>query len=158
METRGVVAEWDAVASRMIVNGATKVTFFNRRTLAAMMQMPESAIDLIELDVGGGFGVRGEFYPEDFLIPFVARKLNRPVKWIEDRLEHLQAANHSREIDCELEIACRRDGTISACAERSSATWVPIRGPIPAWCRQRRRSSCTGPTASRRSKSRLSPL
>jgi carbon-monoxide dehydrogenase large subunit len=112
METRGVVAEWDAATGRLIVNGATKVTFFNRRVLAAMMQLPESAIDLIELDVGGGFGVRGEFYPEDFLIPFVARKLNRPVKWIEDRLEHLQATNHSREIDCELEIACRRDGTI----------------------------------------------
>jgi aerobic carbon-monoxide dehydrogenase large subunit len=112
METRGVVAEWDAAAQRLIVKGATKVTFFNRRVLAAMLQMPESAIDLIELDVGGGFGVRGEFYPEDFLIPFVARKLRRPVKWIEDRLEHFQAANHSREIDCELEIACRRDGTI----------------------------------------------
>jgi carbon-monoxide dehydrogenase large subunit len=112
METRGVVAEWDAAAGRLIVNGATKVTFFNRRALAAMMQMPESAIDLIELDVGGGFGVRGEFYPEDFLIPFAARKLGRPIKWIEDRLEHMQAANHSREIDCELEIACRRDGTI----------------------------------------------
>ena len=112
METRGVVAEWDAGAGRLIVNGATKVTFFNRRALAAMMQMPESAIDLIELDVGGGFGVRGEFYPEDFLIPFAARKLDRPIKWIEDRLEHMQAANHSREIDCELEIACRRDGTI----------------------------------------------
>ena len=97
---------------RLIVNGATKVTFFNRRALAAMMQMPESAIDLMELDVGGGFGVRGEFYPEDFLIPFAARKLGRPIKWIEDRLEHMQAANHSREIDCELEIACRRDGTI----------------------------------------------
>jgi len=114
METRGVVAEWDAAAERLIVNGATKVTFFNRRALAAMMQMPESAIDLIELDVGGGFGIRGEFYPEDFLIPFAARKFKRPVKWIEDRLEHLQAANHSREIDCELEIACRRDGTIVA--------------------------------------------
>ena len=112
METRGVVAEWDAAAGRLIVNGATKVTFFNRRALAAMMQMPESAIDLMELDVGGGFGVRGEFYPEDFLIPFAARKLGRPIKWIEDRLEHMQAANHSREIDCELEIACRRDGTI----------------------------------------------
>ena len=112
METRGVVAEWDADAGRLIVNGATKVTFFNRRALAAMMQMPESAIDLMELDVGGGFGVRGEFYPEDFLIPFAARKLGRPIKWIEDRLEHMQAANHSREIDCELEIACRRDGTI----------------------------------------------
>ena len=112
METRGVVAEWDAAAGRLIVNGATKVTFFNRRALAAMMQMPESAIDLMELDVGGGFGVRGEFYPEDFLIPFAARKLGRPIKWIEDRLEHMQATNHSREIDCELEIAFRRDGTI----------------------------------------------
>ena len=112
METRGLVAEWDETRSHLVVTGATKVTFFNRRALAAMMQMPESAIDLIEVDVGGGFGVRGEFYPEDFLIPFAARKLNRAVKWIEDRLEHLQATNHSREIDCELEIACRRDGTI----------------------------------------------
>src|SRR6185437_15080513 len=57
METRGVVAEWDAAAERLIVNGATKVTFFNRRALAAMMQMPESAIDLIELDVGGGLSI-----------------------------------------------------------------------------------------------------
>jgi carbon-monoxide dehydrogenase large subunit len=114
METRAVIAEWDAGGSRLIVNAATKVTFFNRRTLARMMDLPESAIDLIEIDVGGGFGVRGEFYPEDFLIPFVARKLGRPIKWIEDRREHLLATNHSREIDCELEIACRRDGTILA--------------------------------------------
>jgi carbon-monoxide dehydrogenase large subunit len=112
METRGLIAEWDAAAARLVVNGATKVTFFNRRTLAAMMDLPEKAIDLIELDVGGGFGVRGEFYPEDFLIPFASRKVERPVKWIEDRLEHLQSANHSREIDCELEIACTRDGKI----------------------------------------------
>lgn len=112
LETRGIVAEYDAAADRLIVSGATKVNFFNRRALAAMLQMPETDIDLIELDVGGGFGVRGEFYPEDFLIPFAARKLNRPVKWIEDRSEHLQAINHSREIDCQLEIACRRDGTI----------------------------------------------
>src|SRR4029079_17828834 len=112
METRGLVAEWDDVAGRLVVTGATKVTFFNRRTLAKMLGMPESAIDLIEVDVGGGFGVRGEFYPEDFLIPFAARKLKRPVKWIEDRLEHLQATNHSREIDCELEIACSREGKI----------------------------------------------
>ncbi len=114
METRGLVAEWDAANERLVVTGATKVTFFNRRALAAMMQMPESAIDFIEIDVGGGFGVRGEFYPEDFLIPFAARMTRRPVKWIEDRTEHLQAANHSREIDCELEIACRHDGTILA--------------------------------------------
>ena len=114
METRGVIAEWDDVKGRLIVTAATKVTFFNRRHLARMMGLAEDAIDMIEIDVGGGFGVRGEFYPEDFLIPFAARHLKRPIKWIEDRREHLLAANHSREIDCDLEIACRRDGTILA--------------------------------------------
>ena len=69
---------------------------------------------MIENDVGGGFGNRGEFYPEDFLIPFAARHVRRPVKWIEDRREHLIAANHARECDCEIEIACRKDGTILA--------------------------------------------
>jgi len=112
LETRAVVAEWDDAGGRLVVSGATKVTFFNRRALARMLDLPESAIDLIELDVGGGFGVRGEFYPEDFLIPFAARRLGRPVKWIEDRREHFLSTNHSRQIDCELEIACRRDGTI----------------------------------------------
>ncbi|HET9715975.1 MAG TPA: xanthine dehydrogenase family protein molybdopterin-binding subunit [Pseudolabrys sp.] len=112
METRGLIAEWDAVRAHLTVTAATKVNFINRRTLAAMLQLDEHDIDMIELDVGGGFGVRGEFYPEDFLIPFAARRVGRPVKWIEDRREHLLATNHSREIDCELEIACRRDGTI----------------------------------------------
>ena len=112
LETRGVIAEWNG--GRLTVTAATKVTFFNRRVLARMMELPEDEVDLIEIDVGGGFGVRGEFYPEDFLIPFAARRLRQPVKWIEDRREHLLAANHSREIDCDLEIACRRDGTITA--------------------------------------------
>ena len=74
--------------------------------------MPESKIHFIEPDVGGGFGIRGEFYPEDFLIPFAAMKVGKPVKWIEDRLEHLVSANHSREVLCEIEIAAKRDGTI----------------------------------------------
>ena len=97
---------------RLTVFGATKVLFFNRRMLAPMLGVAEHAIDMIELDVGGGFGVRGEFYPEDFLIPFAARLVGRPVKWIEDRREHLMATNHSREVDCDLEIACTRDGII----------------------------------------------
>jgi carbon-monoxide dehydrogenase large subunit len=112
MEPRGLLAEWDAASGRLVVMGAAKVPFFNRRTLAAMMQLPESAVDLIENDVGGGFGARGEFYPEDFLIPFAARHIGRPVRWIEDRREHLIAMNHAREADCEVEIACARDGTI----------------------------------------------
>ena len=71
-------------------------------------------IEMIENDVGGGYGARGEFYPEDFLIPFAARHVNRPVKWIEDRRENLMAMNHAREEECDLEIACARDGTILA--------------------------------------------
>jgi aerobic carbon-monoxide dehydrogenase large subunit len=112
MEPRGVLAEWDAVQGRMTVLGAAKVPFFNRDTLAAMLGLALTDVDLIENDVGGGFGARGEFYPEDFLIPFAARHVRRPVRWIEDRREHLTAMNHAREADCEVEIACRRDGTI----------------------------------------------
>jgi len=114
MEPRGVLAEWDAAHGRLTVSGASKVAFFNRGILAAQMGLAEDAIDMVENDVGGGFGVRGEFYPEDFLIPFAARFADRPVKWIEDRREHLIAANHAREAECELQIACRYDGTILA--------------------------------------------
>ncbi|MBA4790466.1 MAG: xanthine dehydrogenase family protein [Rhizobiales bacterium] len=114
METRGLVAEFDPASRRLVVTGAAKVPFFNRKALAGMLGLPLEAVDLIEVDVGGGFGVRGEMYPEDVLIPFAALRLGRPVKWIEDRREHLLACNHSREIDCTLSIACDRDGTMLA--------------------------------------------
>jgi carbon-monoxide dehydrogenase large subunit len=112
LEPRGLLAEWDAAAGRLTVMGAAKVPFFNRRTVAQMMGLSEAAVDLIENDVGGGFGARGEFYPEDFLIPFATRHVGRPVMWVEDRREHLIAMNHARQMDCEVEIACKRDGTI----------------------------------------------
>jgi carbon-monoxide dehydrogenase large subunit len=112
MEARGLLAEWDAAQGRMRVLGAAKVPFFNRDTLARLLGLTPADVDLIENDVGGGFGARGEFYPEDFLIPFAARHLGRPIRWIEDRREHLIAMNHARETDCDVAIACRRDGTI----------------------------------------------
>jgi carbon-monoxide dehydrogenase large subunit len=112
MEPRGLLARWDEAKGHLTVTGMTKVVFHNRRILAKQLGLPEDAITMIEADVGGGFGVRGEFYPEDFLIPFAARKLNRAVKWIEDRRENLIASNHARDAECELEIACERDGTI----------------------------------------------
>jgi carbon-monoxide dehydrogenase large subunit len=112
MEPRGLLAEWDAARGLLRVFGAAKVLFFNRRILAKQIGLPEDAIDMVENDVGGGFGARGEFYPEDFLIPFAARHIGRPVKWIEDRRENLMAMNHAREAEAEVEIACRRDGTI----------------------------------------------
>lgn len=112
MESRGLVAHWNDAEQQLTVFGITKVPFFNRSTLASMLDLPESAVVMKVGDVGGGFGVRGEFYPEDYLIPALARKLNRPLKWVEDRREHFLATNHSRETICDLEIACDRDGTI----------------------------------------------
>lgn len=112
LETRGLVSRWDADSKRLTVWGATKVLFFNRRVLAGMLGLHETDIDLLEIDVGGSFGVRGEFYPEDFLVPFAAMKTERPVKWIEDRRESFIATNHSREMSCEVEIAARKDGTL----------------------------------------------
>ncbi len=114
MEPRGLLAEWDAEQERITVKGVCKVPFTNRRALAQMMGLPEKSVRMVEYDVGGGFGARGEFYPEDFLIPFAARLLRRPVKWTEDRRENLSALNHARDMECDLEIACERDGTILA--------------------------------------------
>ena len=112
IETRGLLADWDPVQRRLTVEGAGKVPFPNRRILARMLGLEESAIDVLECDIGGAFGVRGEFYPEDFLIPFAARRLGRPVKWVESRSDHFLATNHARDADCEIEIACTREGTI----------------------------------------------
>ena len=56
--------------------------------------------------------MRGEFYPENFLVPFASLKLGRPVKWMEDRREHLLGSNHSREHVCEIEISAKNDGTL----------------------------------------------
>ncbi len=112
METRGLLAEWDAQLGQLTVSGAAKLPFFNRTTMANMMNLPEEAVDYIELDVGGGFGARGEFYPEDYLLALGARKFNRPIKWIEDRREHLMAIGHSREASCDVELAFSKEGVI----------------------------------------------
>ena len=114
METRGLVAApvdgGGRSRGRLTVWGPTKVPHFHRGVLAAMLGWPEHRIRLIEPDVGGGFGARGEFYPEDFLIPCAALRLGRPVKWIEDRAEHLTAINHSREQRYELALALDAGG------------------------------------------------
>ena len=114
LETRGLVAEWDDAGQCMRVWGSAKLLFRARTILAGMLSLAEKQVELNEVDIGGGFGVRGEFYPEDFLVPWASRRLGRPVKWIEDRREHLMATNHSRQMECELEIAVDTAGRILA--------------------------------------------
>src|SRR6516162_2729819 len=77
-----------------------------------------SSIQVHESHVGGGFGIRGEIYPEDVLVCVAAMRLNRPVKWIEDRREHLIAANHSRQQLHRLRAAVDGEGHILAIDDR----------------------------------------
>ncbi len=114
LETRGLVAEYDEAQGLLTIWGPTKVVHFNRDVLARLMDMPPSRIRMIELENGGGYGIRGEFYPEDYLIPVLAKRLGRPVAWIEDRNEHLKSANHSREQVHRVRVGASRDGRIVA--------------------------------------------
>ncbi|MBI4525977.1 MAG: xanthine dehydrogenase family protein [Deltaproteobacteria bacterium] len=112
LETRGLVAEFDEGREILTMWGPTKMTHVNRGILSNLLDLPESSIHFIEPDVGGGFGARGEFYPEDFLVPFAAIYFRRPVCWIEDRSENLKATNQSREQQHRIKVAVKQDGTI----------------------------------------------
>jgi carbon-monoxide dehydrogenase large subunit len=96
--------------------------------------MPEARIRCIAPDVGGGFGTKGHVYPEDLVIPFLAMKLGRPVRWIEDRREHLQSACHSRDQIHDIEVGFDRSGRILAVQDRfimDCGAWNPVGVGIP---------------------------
>ena len=134
LETRGLVAEPDA-AGRVTVWGAAKVKHWNRQAIASLLGLEPALVRLVELDVGGGFGARGELYPEDVLIPFAALRLGHPVQWIEDRAEHLVATNHAREQVHDLEIAASADGRLLAFRDRAwcdQGAYVRTQGLLPA--------------------------
>jgi aerobic carbon-monoxide dehydrogenase large subunit len=114
METRGLVAEYDEGRGLLTMWGPTKMTHTNWRILSELTGLPQSSIHFIEPEVGGGFGARGEFYPEDFLIPFAAMHFGRPVCWIEDRAENLKACNQSRQQNHRVRLGLKQDGTIVA--------------------------------------------
>ena len=112
METRGAIAR--LARGILELHGAAKVPHWNRDALARMLGRAPSSVHLYEGHVGGGFGVRGEIYPEDVLVCLGALRLQRPVKWIEDRREHLIAANHSRQELFRVRAAVDRDGRLLA--------------------------------------------
>ena len=113
LETRGLVAvPPDPKGGELHLVGSTKCIHINRGILAPIFGLPLGALRLTEVDVGGGFGVRGELYPEDILVPLAAMKLGRPVQWIEDRRESLMATNHARQVEYQVEIGFDREGRI----------------------------------------------
>jgi aerobic carbon-monoxide dehydrogenase large subunit len=113
IETRGIVAQWDAKADRMTIWDTTQAPVFLRNGLAAMLGLSERQVRVVAPFIGGGFGPKIMlFYPEEVLIPWIARKLDAPVKWIEDRSEHFFATTHERGQIHDAEIAFDRDGRI----------------------------------------------
>ena len=136
LETRGLVAVPPAVTGgELHLLGSTKCIHINRSILAPIFELPMGGLRLTEVDVGGGFGVRGELYPEDILIPLAALQLGRPVRFIEDRSESLLATNHARELTNAVEIGFDRDGRIVAIRSIIHAdigAYVRTAGLVPA--------------------------
>jgi aerobic carbon-monoxide dehydrogenase large subunit len=129
IECRGVVAQYDSATDAMTVWSATQVVHWVRREVAVRLALPEARVRCIAPDVGGGFGVKGHVYPEDVLIPYLARRLGRPVKWIEDRHEHILNAAHARDDRHEVEIAFDAEGRILAirdCLLKDSGAYMPV--------------------------------
>jgi len=113
LENRGLVADWDARAARLTVWDTTQAPIPIRNGLAARLGLSEHQVRVIAPFVGGGFGPKiMMFYPEELVIPWVAMRLGRPVKWIEDRAENFLATTHERSQIHDAEIALTRDGRI----------------------------------------------
>ena len=118
IETRGVVAQWDARDGALTTWNGTQVVHFVQQGLVAALGLPPHKIRVIAPDVGGGFGTKANGYAEDLLIPAAAIVSRRPVKWTEDRREHMMGSAHARAQVHDIEIAARRDGTMLAVRDR----------------------------------------
>ncbi len=112
METRGIVALWSAGDERLTVWNVSQVPYLQRHVIATALGVPEHRVRVLNGDVGGGFGYKGLVYVEDVLIAVLARALDRPLKWIEDRHEHLVASYHERTQIHDVEMAADEGGLI----------------------------------------------
>ncbi|HZD17160.1 MAG TPA: xanthine dehydrogenase family protein molybdopterin-binding subunit, partial [Actinomycetota bacterium] len=117
LETRGAAAIVDPPGA-LTLWSATQNAHPLRRAMSRVSGLAEDRVRVIAPDVGGGFGVKGVLYPEDLIVGLLAIRLGRPVKWIEDRIEHMQSAIHAREQVHEVRLALSRDGRILAVADR----------------------------------------
>lgn len=134
MECRGSLAQYDRRTDSVTLWCSTQVVHWARREVATTLALPESRVRCVAPDVGGGFGGKGHVYPEDILLPFLARKLGRPVKWIEDRREHLQSGTHSRDQWHDIEIGFDEAGRLLAVRDEfvmDCGAWNPVGVGIP---------------------------
>ncbi|WP_349536610.1 xanthine dehydrogenase family protein molybdopterin-binding subunit [Rhodococcus rhodochrous] len=114
METRGVVSVYDYATGELKVWSSTQAPFMVRTRICEQLGLPEHLVRVVAPDVGGGFGPKVQVYAEEILMAYLATKHRRPLRWIEDRLEHLISTAHSRDQIHTVEVAFEDDGTIVA--------------------------------------------
>lgn len=112
MECRGVMAEYEHETNRLVVYSSTQVPHFVKENLVHALNLSPEQVRVVAPAVGGGFGVKGNVYPEELVISYLAYRLRQPVKWVEDRVEHMQAASHGRDQVHHITAAFRSDGTL----------------------------------------------
>jgi carbon-monoxide dehydrogenase large subunit len=112
MEPRSIVAEYLPGENRLTIWASTQIPHLLKTQVAIMVGLPETAVRVIAPEVGGGFGSKLNVYAEDGIVPWLAMKLGRPVKWTETRRESLMATIHGRDTINYLELALKKDGTI----------------------------------------------
>lgn len=129
IECRGVVAAWDRRDGTLTTWNSTQVSHFVQQGLTVALDLPPHKIRVVAPDLGGGFGTKASGYAEDALVPIAAMVLGRPVKWIEDRREHMGGATHARDQTHEIALAAMRDGTILGVRDR---IWLDL-GAYNVW-------------------------
>ena len=118
METRGLVADWNAALGQLTVWASSQVPHQIRQFIGDLLDLPPHQVRVVAPDVGGGFGAKLIVYPEDVLIPFLTRRLGRPVRWLEDRLEHMLAATQERLQEHDVTVGFDDTGRILALRDR----------------------------------------
>jgi aerobic carbon-monoxide dehydrogenase large subunit len=112
LECRGVLAYWDHRNDELVVHLSTQGGHVIRLGLSQALGLPENKLRIIAPDVGGGFGGKNRLMPEDIAVAAIAMKVGHPVRWIEDRREHLVASIHARDHFYDLTVSADRDGTL----------------------------------------------
>src|SRR5215472_11432344 len=114
LETRGVIAAWDAAAGLLTVCTSTQVPDIVRRGLSLALGLDQAAIRVMAPDVGGAFGLKAHVFPEEVVLAALARQLGRPVRWVEDRSENLVAGIHAHDNWVRARVGVAADGQLLA--------------------------------------------
>ena len=112
VEARGVIAHFDRWQDRLTLWASCRSPHLVKTTVSNVMRLPQHSVRVISGDVGGEFGIKGAAYPESIILSFLSRKVDRPVKWVEDRMESLVACGHAHEMAVDVSVAAGSDGKI----------------------------------------------